>query len=228
MHSAARCHSLRVALRFPDPTLVTGRDANARQANSSVLGGFRECRRVVALCCLCRSSLLKFGIQKCRVLSAAHGCVCTRVVCCVSCCVVCVVLSHLASSCVVSCRVVSCRVVSLCRVVVCRVVISRLLSFPLVSSPLSSSHHTSEMPCSLCVALQSCCVSCCLISPRRVSCRVVVCCVVISRLLSFPFVSSPLFSSHHTSILALIHSCFDGRCNGALQEQGQSSLIWTP
>ena len=56
-------------LRFPDPILVTGRDANARQADSSVLGGVRECRRVVALCCLCRCSLFKFGIQKCRVLS---------------------------------------------------------------------------------------------------------------------------------------------------------------
>jgi len=187
LHSAARCHSLRVALRFPDPTLVTGRDANARQANSSVLGGFRECRRVVALCCLCRSSLLKFGIQKCRVLSAAHGYVCTRVVCCVSCCLI--------SPRRVSCRVVSCRCVS-CRCVSCCHLSSPLVSSRFLSSLLLSPHFRNAVFTLCGSAVVLCVVLSHLASSRVVSCRCVLCCHLPSPLVSFRFLSSLLLSPH--------------------------------
>ena len=65
----------------------------------------------LAMCCLCRSSLLN-GAFRNAVFTLAHGCLCSRVV-----------LSHLASS-----RVVSSRCVSCC-----------LLSSPLVSSRVLSS-----------------------------------------------------------------------------------------
>ena len=65
----------------------------------------------VAMCCLCRSSLLNRAFRN-AVFTLAHGCLCSRVV-----------LSHLASL-----RVVSSRCVSCC-----------LLSSPLVSSRVLSS-----------------------------------------------------------------------------------------
>ena len=144
MHSTARCHSLKLALRFPDPTLVTGRYANARQASSSVLGGVTECRRVVLRC---------------------------------------------------------------------------VVNVGLVSSNAAFRNAVFAL-CGSRLPLQSCRVSCCLASSRVVSSRCVSCRLVVCRVVSSRFLSS----SHHTFIRAFIHSCFDGRCKGALPASLLSSL----